>query len=142
MLNPREGDIDGAIGRNPSNRKKMAVVKKGGKSALTHFRLIKVIGTRASLVECRLSSGRTHQIRVHMAQLGHPVVGDPLYGGGLGRRIKGVSDKTGKLLQKLDHQALHAFYISFIHPKNGKKYFFESNKINEINRLINILEKL
>jgi len=142
MLNPREGDIDGAIGRNPSNRKKMAVVKKGGKSALTHFRLIKVIGTRASLVECRLSSGRTHQIRVHMAQLGHPVVGDPLYGGGLGRRMKGVLDKTGKLLQKLDHQALHAFYISFIHPKNGKKYFFESNKINEINSLINILEKL
>lgn len=142
VLNPREGDIDGAIGRNPANRKKMAVVKKGGKPALTHFRLIQAVGTRFSLVECRLSSGRTHQIRVHMAQLGHPVVGDPLYGGGLGRRMKGVSDKIGNLLQKLDHQALHAFYISFIHPKNGKKYFFESNKINEINSLISILEKL
>ena len=142
VLNPREGDIDGAIGRNPANRKKMAVVKKGGKPALTHFRLIKAIGTRASLVECRLSSGRTHQIRVHMAQIGHPVIGDPLYGGGIGRRLKGAVEKPSKLLQELNHQVLHSFYISFIHPRYGKKICLKSDKINEINDLINVLEML
>ena len=142
VLNQQEGDINGAIGRNPANRKKMAVVKKGGKAALTHFRRIKIIGTRASLVECRLSSGRTHQIRVHMAQIGHPVIGDSLYGGDVGRRLRGSGESSSKILKELNHQLLHAFYISFIHPNHGKKIYFESKRIDEINSLMNILEKL
>ena len=142
LISPREGNVDGAIGRNPANRKKMAVVERGGKSALTHYRLIKVIGTRASLVECRLSSGRTHQIRVHMAKLGHSVVGDPLYGNRVSRHLKGVPIKESKLIQELKHQLLHAFQIGFVHPRSGHKIQFESMKSNNINSVKKILEKI
>ena len=75
---PRRGTITGNIGRSPANRKKMAVVPKGGKAALTRYAVTRTFGALASLVECRLASGRTHQIRVHMAAIGHPVNGDPL----------------------------------------------------------------
>jgi 23S rRNA pseudouridine1911/1915/1917 synthase len=139
---PREGDIEGAIGRNPGNRKKMAVVTKGGKSALTHFKVLKPVGTRASLVECRLATGRTHQIRVHMAKIGHPVIGDPLYGGGAGRRMKGAPDKPSDLLRQLKSQALHAFMIGFVHPRSGEKILLESKNLKEINRICNILVEL
>jgi 23S rRNA pseudouridine1911/1915/1917 synthase len=139
---PREGDIEGAIGRNPGNRKKMAVVTKGGKSALTHFKVLKPVGTRASLVECRLATGRTHQIRVHMAKIGHPVIGDPLYGGGAGRRMKGAPDKPSDLLRQLKSQALHAFMIGFVHPRSGEKILLESKNFKEINRICNILLEL
>jgi 23S rRNA pseudouridine1911/1915/1917 synthase len=142
VVSPREGKVDGAIGRNPANRKKMAVVEKGGKAALTHYRLIKVIGSRASLVDCRLSSGRTHQIRVHMAKLGHSVIGDPLYGVRVARQLKGLPSNQSKLLQELNYQLLHAFYIGFIHPRSGEKVYFESLKYNRINDIIKILEKI
>ena len=139
---PREGDIEGAIGRNPANRKKMAVVKKGGKPALTHYRVVKPIGARASLVECRLATGRTHQIRVHMAQRGHPVVGDPLYGGGAGRRLKGAPEDSGNVLRGLNHQLLHAFMIGFVHPRSGEIIQLESKRLKEINRICEILAEL
>jgi len=139
---PREGDIEGAIGRNPANRKKMAVVERGGKPALTHYRVLKPVGTRASLVECRLATGRTHQIRVHMAKLGHPLVGDPQYGGGTARRLKDVAEKPRNLLRELKHQALHAFLIGFIHPKSGETIQIESKNLKEINRLTDILAEI
>ena len=138
---PREGDIEGAIGRNPANRKKMAVVERGGKLAKTHYRVLRPVGTRASLVECRLATGRTHQIRVHMAKLGHPVVGDPLYGGGMARRLKDAPEKPKELLRQLQHQALHAFLIGFIHPSSGEKMQFESEKLNEINEISKVLSE-
>ena len=136
---PRQGDIEGAIGRNPANRKKMAVVQKGGKPALTHYRVLKPVGARASLVECRLATGRTHQIRVHMAKLGHPVIGDPLYGGGTARRLKGAPEETGRLLRELKSQALCAFMIGFIHPRSGEAIRFETKNLIEINRICEIL---
>ena len=142
QISPREGNIEGAIGRNPINRKKMAVVEKGGKSALTHYRVIKIIGTRASLIECRLSTGRTHQIRVHMAKLGHSVVGDPLYGVRLAQKLKGVPSEKNKLIQELNYQLLHAFQIGFIHPRSGKKVSFKSEKYNQIISVIAILETI
>src|SRR5579871_6232302 len=77
---PREGEIEGAIGRHPVDRKRMAVVKRGGKPALTHYRVVEPLGPSASLVEGRLATGRTHQIRVHLAAIGHPLLGDPVYG--------------------------------------------------------------
>src|SRR6202034_3248199 len=79
MPSPREGEIDLPIGRSPTNRKKMAVVANG-KAARTLYRTIRPLGRAASLVECRLKTGRTHQIRVHMTELGHPLIGDPVYG--------------------------------------------------------------
>ncbi|NQU60270.1 MAG: RluA family pseudouridine synthase [Rhodospirillales bacterium] len=139
--NPAKGEIEGAIGRNPANRKKMAVVKRGGKAALTRYRVHKAFGTLASLVECRLATGRTHQIRVHLADLGYPVLGDPLYGGGAGRRLKGVSDEFRQTLKELDHQALHAFSIGFFHPTGGKKISLESKLPKYFNDLLKVLEK-
>ena len=138
---PREGEITGAIGRNPANRKKMAVVEKGGKPALTRYRVLKPAGAKASLVECRLATGRTHQIRVHMAARGYPVVGDPLYGGDSGRRLKNAPETVRQGLGALDHQALHSYLIEFTHPTSGKVLMFES-KTGEINRLMSLLEQL
>ena len=142
MPEPREGDIDAAIGRNPANRKKMAVVKRGGKTAQTHYRVLKATGTKACLVECRLHTGRTHQIRVHMAHLGHSVIGDPQYGGGLKHRLGKVPDTVRQTLAAFDHQALHAYLIGFKHPSNGDKMQFECNFHNDFNDLKNLLEEI
>src|SRR5437763_1878877 len=86
---PPSGEIEGNIGRSPVNRKKMAVLARGGRTALTHYRVLREFHGAAAVVECRLATGRTHQIRVHMSERGHPLIGDPLYGSGrTGRRSK------------------------------------------------------
>ena len=125
------GIIKGNIGRSPRNRKKMAIVKRGGKYAATHYKTEKIIGLDnrifASLIDCRLETGRTHQIRVHMTSIGHPIIGDPVYGS---KNVKNTNiDKTVKFTQavnSLKGQALHAYLIGFIHPISGKKLSFES----------------
>jgi len=139
---PRRGEINGNIGRSTANRKKMAVVTQGGKTALTHYQVEKVIGGGASLVECRLSSGRTHQIRVHMANIGHPVVGDPLYGGGNQKRVRLADPQLRAEILSYKNQALHAFLLGFLHPKTGEAVRFEINKSKYINELISVLEKI
>jgi len=141
-LRPGQGKVEGQIGRSPANRKKMAVVKKGGKPALTRYRVLASVGTAASLVECRLATGRTHQIRVHMASLGHPIVGDPLYGGGARRRVKDAPETVRLKLSTFDHQALHAFLIGFTHLSSGVFIRFKSELPNDFNELIYNLEKL
>ncbi len=80
LPSPAAGEITGNIGRHPIDRKRMAVVSRGGKPAVTHYRVVQSFGLGASLVECRLETGRTHQIRVHMTKIGHPLIGDPVYG--------------------------------------------------------------
>ena len=141
-LRPGQGKVEGPIGRSPANRKKMAVVKKGGKPALTRYRVLASVGTAASLVECRLATGRTHQIRVHMASLGHPIVGDPLYGGGARRRVKDAPETVRLKLSAFDHQALHAFLIGFTHLSSGVFIRFKSELPNDFNELKYNLEKL
>jgi len=137
---PRQGEIEGNIGRSTANRKKMAVVKRGGKPALTRFKVIKPLGLAASLVECRLATGRTHQIRVHMAHLGHPVIGDPLYGR-VGRpRMQAVGEKAAAAIRELNHQVLHAYIIGFIPVEGAELLHFENKLPYEINSLIGILE--
>lgn len=106
-----EGSIDAPIARHPSERVKMAVVP-GGRHALTHWRVLEAFRD-ASLVEVTLATGRTHQIRVHMAHLGHPLVGDPVYG------------PKSRLPVKLEGQALHAFRLAFDHPTTGLRMEFE-----------------
>ncbi len=135
---PAAGEIAGAIGRNPANRKKMAVVGRGGKPALTRYRVVRPLGAAASVVDCRLATGRTHQIRVHLASRGHPVVGDPLYGGR--RREPRLTAAAAAAVAGLDRLALHAYLIGFIHPENGKSLRFESDLPIDIKQLIFILE--
>jgi 23S rRNA pseudouridine1911/1915/1917 synthase len=114
------GTIDAPLARSSANRKKMAVVAKGrGKRAVTHWKRLDILRD-AALVECRLETGRTHQVRVHMASIGHPLIGDPFYGG---------SGKTHrKLLNEFgfNRQALHAARLGFIHPVTKHRLSFES----------------
>lgn len=134
---PSRGEVTGNIGRHPRNRKKMAVVSRGGKWARTRYRLIEAFGRVACLAECRLDTGRTHQIRVHMASRGHPVVGDPLYGGGVRSRLKGgAADVVSTYLTAYNNQALHAYLIGFNHPRTGKLLEFESDMPLYIKELI------
>ena len=107
-----EGVIHGAIGRNPKDRQKMAVVRENGKDATTNFRVLERFGAY-TLAECRLMTGRTHQIRVHVAYIGHPVLGDPKYG-------------AKKCPFSIEGQALHSKTLMFAHPRTGEKMEFEA----------------
>jgi 23S rRNA pseudouridine1911/1915/1917 synthase len=138
---PRQGEISGNIGRSPSNRKKMAVVPGGGKEALTRYRVLKSFGQVASLIECRLATGRTHQIRVHMTSIGHPLIGDPLYGRAMGRG-KGLPPDLRAQLTNFPRQALHAFLLGFLHPITGETLLFESVIPKDFNDLTSSLESL
>lgn len=140
--NPREDRIEGLIGRSPNNRKKMAVVEYGGKFAATNYRVERVLGRAASLVECRLETGRTHQIRVHMADRGHSVVGDPVYGGSGRNKLKLAPSEVRDRINAYQHQALHAFLIGFTHPISGEFLRFEIGLSKEINELVGLLEKV
>ena len=117
---PPAGRIEGALARSTTNRQKMSIVKDGrGKHAITHFRTVAAFDGAAQ-VECRLETGRTHQIRVHMASIGHALLGDAVYG-----RTPG---KLAPLLKDLafERQALHAATLGFVHPVTQEKLCFES----------------
>ena len=123
---PAAGEISGNIGRSPSNRKKMAVVAASrGKPATTRYRVEQRFGDHAALIECRLLTGRTHQIRVHLAHRGHPLIGDPVYGTRPGRAVASLSP-AGAAIAGFPRQALHARLLGFTHPATGEKLSFES----------------
>src|SRR5579884_3703314 len=127
------GVIDAPLARSAANRKKIAIVADGrGKRAVTHWRKLEVLRD-AALIECRLETGRTHQVRVHMASIGHPLVGDPVYG---------RSGKThGKLLKELGfhRQALHATELGFTHPVTRHRLSFSSPMPPDMQELFNVL---
>ena len=135
------GKVEGNIGRSPANRKKMAVLRRGGKSALTHYKLLKAFGGTASLIRCQLATGRTHQIRVHMSHMGHPVIGDPLYGGAQKGRLANAPAEFRESVLRVKSQALHAYLIGFEHPKSGKYLRFESLKPNSFKELEELLDR-
>ncbi|WP_052004248.1 RluA family pseudouridine synthase [Paramagnetospirillum caucaseum] len=140
---PRQGEIEGNIGRNPNDRKKMAVVRSGGKPALTRYRVLKSFaGGAVSLVECRLATGRTHQIRVHMTSQGHPLIGDPVYGRIRSSRRVVLPPEVRETLGGFPRQALHAYLLGFSHPTKGYDIRFESRMPADINALIQFLEVL
>ena len=126
------GTVDAWIGRSDANRQKMAVQREGrGKHAVTHYRTVERLN-RAALIECRLETGRTHQVRVHMAHIGHSLLGDPAYG-------KPGPHKA--LLAELDfrRQALHAARLGFIHPVTSQAVSFESPITDDMQRLLSHL---
>jgi len=128
-----EGTIDAPLARSAANRKKIAIVEGSrGKRAVTHWRRMELLRD-AALVECRLETGRTHQVRVHMASIGHPLVGDPVYG---------RSRKThGKLLKELQfhRQALHAAELGFTHPVTKRRLSFASAMPPDMQELMGAL---
>jgi len=136
---PREGEIEGAIGRNPANRKTMAVVTRGGRSAITRYRVLRIFKDVAALVECRLMTGRTHQIRVHLAAHGNPLIGDPVYGRSRGRR-RALAAPLRTVLESFPRQALHAASLGFKHPATGEWLQFQSELPRDIKELKAILE--
>jgi 23S rRNA pseudouridine1911/1915/1917 synthase len=127
------GTIDAPLARSPANRKKIAIVEgHRGKRAVTHWKRLQTLGD-AALVECRLETGRTHQVRVHMASIGHSLIGDPVYG---------RSGKThNKLLKELafHRQALHAAELGFIHPVTRRKLSFASPMPPDMQELMRAL---
>ena len=137
----RAGTVDAALDRSASNRQKMAVVRTGGKHAVTHYREITRLphppnAPLVSLIECRLETGRTHQIRVHMAHIGHPVLGDRTYGSGFAASISTLPPAAAHALTALGRQALHAAILGFEHPATGKKMRFESSLPDDFQALL------
>ena len=124
-LSEDEVTVDAPIGRHPNDRKRMGVVE-GGRSAVTHLRVLER-WRAADLVQAQLESGRTHQIRVHLAHLGHPVVGDPVYGPGRERGFSGPARAwAAALARRVPRQFLHAAELGFTHPRTGEEMRFES----------------
>ena len=140
--NPIDGSIEGNIGRHPVQRKKMTVVgMNAGKHAITHYKIIKSLSMAASLIECRLETGRTHQIRVHMTSMGHPLIGDQTYGNPTKNRLANLSKETQLFTRNFPRQALHAKSLGFIHPVSGEKLHFEAKIPDDMQMLINILQQ-
>jgi 23S rRNA pseudouridine1911/1915/1917 synthase len=129
VLEPREGTIEAAIGRSPRNRLKMKVARTGGRHAVTHYITERTFGPKAApwtaLIKCRLETGRTHQIRVHLAAVGHPLLGDPLYGAGFQTKAALLPEAAKSALRGLGRQALHAHLLQFRHPVTGDLLRFE-----------------
>lgn len=113
-IQQNEGTVDAPIGRSPKDRKKMAVNTRNGRRAVTHYRVLERFGGRYTYIECQLETGRTHQIRVHMASIGHPILGDDVYG-------------PKKCPFKLQGQTLHAGVLGFIHPSTGEYIEFNAD---------------
>ena len=150
---PKRGTIDANIARSSHNRMKMAALKPrvdeegdditSGRRAITHYTVkAEYAGGLVSRVECRLETVRTHQIRVHMTAIGHPLLGDPTYGTGMKSRKAKLSVDAQTALARLDRQALHAHHLGFEHPVTGEKMSFEAELPADMVALVEALEKM
>lgn len=140
-----KGLVDQPIGRHPAARLKMAVNRQNGRAAVTHYTVGERFGEAVSLLDCRLESGRTHQVRVHMAYIKHPLLGDPLYGlqdnaaSSLLKR-SGFGQEVVDGILAFPRQALHAWKMHFVHPLDGEEMTFEAPLPQDMKALIYLLE--
>ena len=142
MPNPADGTIEGSIGRSPYDRKKMAIVAKGGKHAVTHYQTIEKFKNEAALIKCRLETGRTHQIRVHMTSAGHSLIGDKVYGKSRKLAVKNAPEKAEIFINMFPRQALHAQSLGFVHPGTGERMFFEAPLPVDLQELLQALRQI
>ena len=138
---PRAGAVEGPIGRDPRDRKRMAVVASG-KAALTHYSTAEAWFPVASLLDCRLETGRTHQIRVHLASAGHPLVGDPVYLRRVPAAARAAPEPVRATLLDFPRQALHAAVLGFNHPRTGAKLHFQTPIPADMQALLGSLARL
>ena len=136
---PRTGTIRTHLARSRHNREKIAVVREGeGREAITHYRVEALPGADGvtALLRCRLETGRTHQIRVHLSHRGHPLLGDPVYGGAFKTKAARLAEPARAALQNLGRQALHAAELGFLHPRSGERLRFESSLPSDFSQLL------
>lgn len=141
-----QGTIDAPIGRHPTSRTKMAVLPGKGREAVTHWRVLETFGRKdtplASLIECTLETGRTHQVRVHLAHIGHPLIGDPLYGKGFKSKLRKLPEKLQGKIAALPRQALHAAHLAFLHPVRGTLLKFNSTLPGDLSEIVEAFKEL
>jgi 23S rRNA pseudouridine1911/1915/1917 synthase len=137
---PLNGEIEGPIGRDPRDRKRMAVTGHGGRFALTRYKTIRAWQTSLALLECRLATGRTHQIRVHLAARNHPIVGDPVYLRRVPTAAKTISQPLRGRLIDFPRQALHASSLGFRHPRTNRPVSFTAAIPADMQTLLDDIE--
>jgi 23S rRNA pseudouridine1911/1915/1917 synthase len=127
----------------------MAVLPGKGREAVTHWRVVETFGRGegregpiASLIECTLETGRTHQVRVHLAHIGHPLIGDPLYGQGFKSKLRKLPEPLRDKLAALDRQALHAAHLAFVHPVSGTLLEFNSALPADLAEIVEAFKEL
>lgn len=134
------GAVEAPLGRHSTQREKMAVVPQSrGREAVTHWEKVEDYGV-ASLLRCQLETGRTHQIRVHMAHIGHPLIGDKTYGAGFKTKVAKLTPHAREIVERLGRQALHAATLGFEHPVTGEEMLFESELPADLAALREALE--
>ena len=142
LLQKNSGSFTMNIGRNPKNRKKFSIFQNGGKNAVTKYKVKKNFSNVASLIECKLLTGRTHQIRVHLSSSGNSIIGDKKYGKNKSKLIKNVDKSIANYIISFKRQALHAYFLSFKHPTKQKTLKFKSKLPSDINNLIVSLKSI
>lgn len=140
LIVPAQGMIEGAIGRDPYDRKRMTIVNRGGKPARTHYKTLGILSNAISFIQCKLETGRTHQIRVHLSKNGHPLLGDPIYLKRIPAIAKSLSIEKKNMALDFPRQALHATLLGFTHPRTKEKMRFEVPFPEDIQRLKWLLE--
>ena len=132
---PLSGVIEGNIARSLYDRKKMAIVKTGGKTAITHYQTVENYKNAAALIKCNLETGRTHQIRVHLSSIGCHLIGDDVYEQPRKNSVL-LPTEIKNFVNSFPRQALHAFSLGFVHPKTGRELYFEADYPEDMKELI------